>query len=211
MEFTRNCHTPPPTPYREGSSVSLWSPSPFGGDISLLSEVEIGKTVRIYREYIECRFNTYKASEECDRDKLVQDFAQKADYVNVLGLLKLTKASPPSFCLAYRVAESVEGILTGSVVEENIHVGCLITAPWNLRMVAPNIEGKTATPGIGRALMQAAYGRAQEVGAPKVCLSPLRGSVEFYRKIGMEEDETTGEMAFPVTEALPPLLFPPPF
>ncbi|MBP9841311.1 MAG: hypothetical protein KBC64_02665 [Simkaniaceae bacterium] len=165
--------------------------------VSKIGQKELKKTSELYREYLECRFNTYKYSSDVDPEKLDLDCVKKTEYVEVLRLLQMFNGTDPSqYCLAYRVEDSIEGILTAKLnsITSSVHIGCLVTAPWNLDMTSPNLEDKKPIRGVGRALMQGVYRLAESVEREKICLSPLGQSATFYTAIGMHEEEGTMAM-----------------
>ena len=177
-------------------------------EIDVVSEIdskELKKIFSAYRDYIECRFNFYKSDPEVDREKLQLDAVKKEEYVNVLNLLRMVDLNDPfQHCLAYKVVCSVEGVLTARVSSDfsKVHVGCLVTAPWNLEMTSPNFDDKIAMRGVGRSLMQGAYRLNQNPEGGRLCLSPLGQSVSFYTAMGMTEE--SGEMVLRINSGVTP-------
>jgi hypothetical protein len=80
-----------------------------------------------------------------------------------------------------------------SFSKRSLLVGFLVTAPWNLKMHAPNDEETQTlvTPGSGSVLLKSMIEKAFFTKCEFLYLKPLTGSLGFYKHMGMVHNEAT--------------------
>lgn len=191
-------------------SPRLPTPSGWEEPYEIEFDVDVKKIIRIYRDYIETRYNLWYRSQELDEKSLgfrKSDTVKKDEYIRVLELLSLGGGS---VSIAYKVKDEIQGVLKGKLHPESktLSIACLITAPWNINLAAPNYEpGYVVRKGVGRVLMQQAYLLAQRCECRALVLRPMSDSLGFYERIGMRLQD--GDMVLDVDpSACPPPLFP---
>lgn len=155
---------------------------------------------------------------EISRKELDEDRDTVEQYIKIIrlyedGLDPIIKKAKGTANKVLRVAQDGDRniqAMTGFTVDaDQIYLNLIVTAPWNLRMHAPNMEEHKAlaTKGGGTTLMRSVYQSAQALGKEKLSLKPMDGSYTYYNERLKMEDDPDGSCFYRVTEKVPePLL-----
>jgi hypothetical protein len=99
---------------------------------------------------------------------------------------------------------NIQAMITYTTREKSLFVNLIVTAPWNLKMHAPNMDEHKdmVTKGGGTSLIASVYETAQQQGKEKIHLKPMNGSYTYYKN-HLKKTEDKPEFFFPVSAEVP--------
>lgn len=146
---------------------------------------------------------TEKTEKEQQKEKCEQDRLCKDQYLDLLSnvtshlqnLSVKDAADKNVFChLLYDSNQQIQAVSLSRVKDSTLYVSNLLTAPWNLAMngeVPKDFQSRVVKQA-GSSLMQSLFIEGRQKKLTKVELTALKTAFNFYKRLQMKVDESTG-------------------
>jgi hypothetical protein len=182
--------------------VEIEPPELFLREVSNRERVQLlDKTVRSWKNISMDRLGNIRQ----DPVLFPKDRETVESYKDLLGMFNMFEDNGTNkrIQVVQDKSERIQGVCTFTINRGSLYINQLFTAPWNLKMHAPNDEEYAGCTkrGVGTILIANCYMIAQERRLKRLELKPLDGSLTYYTDvIKMEEDKEEKTLFYTVID-----------